>query len=78
MYFESFQEFIHMGGHGFYIWLCYAVVSIALIGYFIYSKSLATSNQKELINFYRRMDARVQNESGINATKSNLKSEEDK
>ncbi len=38
MYFQSFKEFIDMGGHGFYVWLSYAVVLLALIAYFVYSK----------------------------------------
>lgn len=25
MYFDSFQDFIHMGGHGLYVWLAYGV-----------------------------------------------------
>ena len=58
MYFQSFKEFIDMGGHGFYVWLSYAVVLIALIGYFIYSKKQAISCREDLIKFYKRMDSR--------------------
>lgn len=31
MYFDSFSEFIAMGGHGFYVWLAYGVTGFALI-----------------------------------------------
>jgi len=71
MYFNSFEEFIHMGGHGFYVWLCYALVSFALVGYFLYSKSLTAASKKELFNFYRRMDARKTNASEVDAVNSN-------
>jgi len=63
MYFQSFQEFIHMGGHGFYVWLCYGVVLFALVGYFVYSKQLVKSNQKSLIKFYKRMETQQKNTS---------------
>ncbi len=32
MYFDSFQAFFHMGGHGFYVWLSYAIF-VAVIGW---------------------------------------------
>lgn len=25
-YFDSFSEFMQMGGHGFYVWLCWGIV----------------------------------------------------
>lgn len=28
MQFDSFQSFIEMGGHGFYVWLCYGFVAV--------------------------------------------------
>ena len=58
MYFQSFKEFIEMGGHGFSVWLSYAVVFSALVVYFIYSKQLAQTSKKDLVKFYKRMDAR--------------------
>jgi len=60
MYFQSFQEFVEMGGHGFYVWLCYGIVLFSMLSYFFYSIQLAKSNQKELVKFYTRMDARSQ------------------
>jgi|TARA_R110002050_G_scaffold118721_8_gene236252 heme exporter protein D len=29
--FESFSEFIAMGGHGFYVWLSYAIALIVIV-----------------------------------------------
>jgi len=57
MYFNSFEDFIAMGGHGFYVWLCYAVSLSALIFYFVYSNKLASKNKNELKKFYLRLDS---------------------
>lgn len=65
MYFHNFKDFIEMGGHGFYVWLSYAVVLVALVAYFIYSKQAAKSYQKELVKFYKRMDARNQHNADL-------------
>ncbi|MGI9286738.1 MAG: heme exporter protein CcmD [Pseudomonadales bacterium] len=32
MYFDSFAAFVHMDGHGFYVWLAYAVALIVVLG----------------------------------------------
>ncbi len=32
MYFDSLAAFIHMDGHGFYVWLAYAVALIVVLG----------------------------------------------
>lgn len=32
MYFDSFAAFIHMDGHGFYVWLAYAVALVVVLG----------------------------------------------
>ena len=71
MYFQSVQEFIEMDGHGIYVWLCYGIVLFALLGYFVYSKGLVSRNQKALVKFYKRMDARKQNASDNNASEIN-------
>ena len=60
MYFNSFAEFIDMGGRGFYIWLSYGSVFVALSVYYIYSKRKTQNTQQELIKFYKRMDSRSQ------------------
>ena len=60
MYFETFEAFIEMGGHGFYIWLCYALVSISLIGYYLISAKSTTKTKQELKRFYARLDAQNQ------------------
>jgi len=30
MYFDSFEEFIAMGGHGLYVWMAYGVVAVSV------------------------------------------------
>jgi heme exporter protein D len=32
MYFDSFAEFVDMGGHGVFVWSCYAIVLVVLVG----------------------------------------------
>lgn len=32
-YFDSISDFMHMGGHGFYVWLCFfLVIGSVLVG----------------------------------------------
>ncbi len=60
VYFQSFADFIEMGGHGFFVWTSYAVTLIGLLGYYIYSSRLTASNEKELQKFYRKLADREQ------------------
>ncbi|MBV1908560.1 MAG: heme exporter protein CcmD [Kangiellaceae bacterium] len=56
MYFESFEDFIAMGGHGFYVWISYGVAFVALIAYFMLSKRQAAKNILELKKFYLQIE----------------------
>ncbi|WP_207062456.1 heme exporter protein CcmD [Motiliproteus sp. SC1-56] len=40
MYFDSFSEFLAMGGHGPYVWACYALASV-IIGFNVISPLMA-------------------------------------
>lgn len=31
MYFESFSEFLNMGGHGLYVWMAYGLSAVLLV-----------------------------------------------
>lgn len=31
MQFESFSDFLHMGGYGFYVWLSFGITLIAMV-----------------------------------------------
>lgn len=35
-YFSSFQEFLHMGGLGVYVWTCYVITFGCVLGLIIY------------------------------------------
>ena len=31
MYFQTFSDFLHMGGHGWYVWLCWGFVIASIV-----------------------------------------------
>lgn len=35
MFFESFSEFLHMGGHGLFVWLSYGIAGLIIVQNFI-------------------------------------------
>lgn len=37
-YFDSFSAFLHMGGHGAYVWACYALVFGCVAGLIWFAK----------------------------------------
>ncbi|WP_210395707.1 heme exporter protein CcmD [Motiliproteus sediminis] len=43
MYFDSFSDFIAMGGHGLYVWLCYGI-AITILSFNIISPLLKSRN----------------------------------
>ncbi len=49
----SFQEFINMGGHGFYIWSSYMITAVLFIGLFISLKIQKNRLMKQLRRRYR-------------------------
>ncbi len=63
MAFNSFKEFIEMGGYGFYVWSCYAVVLMGMVTYYVLSKRSSNKVINELEKFYRRMDSQNKNQS---------------
>jgi len=65
-YFNNFDDFVAMGGHGFYVWLAYAIVLFGLVFYFVYSGSQNKKKQQELIKFYRRLESRVSSNNNVN------------
>jgi heme exporter protein D len=58
-HFNNFDDFVAMGGHGFYVWLAYALVLFGMVFYFVYSGSQNKKKQQELIKFYRRLESRA-------------------
>lgn len=49
----SFQEFIDMGGYGFYIWSSYLISAVVFIGLFIALKMQKKRLIKQLRRQYR-------------------------
>ena len=55
MFFQSWSDFIHMGGYGFYVWLSYGLSFIAIVALIIQSlmgksavlKSVKREQQRE-------------------------------
>lgn len=50
MYFDSFEAFIAMDGHGPYVWICYGV-ALLILGYNIASPMM---QKKEVLKRIRR------------------------
>ncbi len=50
MYFDSFAAFLDMGGHGFYVWTCYALTLLLLVLNIL----LPLFNKKHILTEQRR------------------------
>ncbi len=50
MYFDNFAAFVHMDGHGFYVWLAYAVALCVLLGLLL----IPGLQKKRFVRTYRR------------------------
>ncbi|MBU2969054.1 heme exporter protein CcmD [Pseudoalteromonas sp. C2R02] len=53
MQFNSFSDFIAMGGYGFYVWLSFGTCALILIGIFLDSK---LSHQRTLNAVAKQID----------------------
>ena len=57
MFFDSFAEFLVMGKHGFYVWLCYGITALVII-----TNILEPIRQrKKLIEQHKRLQRREKN-----------------
>ncbi|MDO4894563.1 heme exporter protein CcmD [Moraxella sp.] len=64
-YFQSIQAFLAMGGHGFYVWLCYAIVFVAVLALIMYARierrqvlaRLGRQHQSRLTNKQRKQQS---------------------
>lgn len=54
MSFDSFADFLAMGGHGLYVWLCYGVGFVVLAANLLGAKQARKSLVKELAQKIRR------------------------
>lgn len=55
MQFDSFREFLVMGGHGPYVWAAYAITLAVLLG-------LVVSARQQRRRFFRQQAARLKRE----------------
>lgn len=54
MAFESFADFLDMGGHGLYVWLCYGLGLLVVLGNLLMPQRQAKQIQRELRRRMRR------------------------
>ncbi|TQV71428.1 heme exporter protein CcmD [Aliikangiella marina] len=66
MFFDSFADFIHMGGHAVFVWSCYGIVLVSLVVTYVFSVRGVDRSKKMLDGYYRRT-ARRDGENGENA-----------
>lgn len=52
MHFDSFSEFINMGGHGIYVWLCYFLGLVIIVGNLV---GPVLKRKSLLLNLTRRL-----------------------
>ena len=54
MAFENFADFLDMGGHGLYVWLCYGLGLLVILGNLLMPQRQAKQIQRELRRRIRR------------------------
>jgi heme exporter protein D len=71
MQFNSFAEFINMGGYAFYVWLSYGV-SVALIIYLIFASIRRNKTVLEQIAMRQKREQRLRQTAEENMKKQGL------
>ncbi len=56
MYFDNFTALLHMDGHGFYVWLAYAVALCVILGLLLFPGI----QKKRFVRTYRQTVVRQQ------------------
>jgi len=54
MAFETFAEFLDMGGHGLYVWLCYALGLVIILANLVLPIQQSKKVQRDLRRRLRR------------------------
>ncbi|MBQ0723879.1 MAG: heme exporter protein CcmD [Cycloclasticus sp.] len=57
MYFDNFADFLAMGKHGFYVWLCYGITAVVIVVNII----APMLQRKKLIEQQARLQRREKN-----------------
>ncbi len=50
----NLEQFLHMDGHGFYVWLSYGVAALVFLGLLFEPRLRRQSLRKRIAAFYRR------------------------
>lgn len=58
MFFDSFSEFLAMGKHGFYVWLCYGITLVVIVA----NVMAPILKRKKLIQQQARLQRREKND----------------
>ena len=64
MSFSNFNEFLAMGGHGLYVWLCYGVGLAVLAGNYLLAGQARRQTLRQLAQRQRREELRQQEVNG--------------
>ena len=48
MYFDSFAEFLRMGGHALYVWVAYGSTLLVLLSAFFITRSMSRSVEENI------------------------------
>ncbi|MBE2897282.1 heme exporter protein CcmD [Pasteurellaceae bacterium 20609_3] len=59
-FFDSFAEFIHMGGYGFYVWLCYGLTALCIFGLIGVSVRERKRLLREIARYHQRQAQQAQ------------------
>ena len=70
MHFDSFAEFIDMGGHGVFVWSCYAIVLVALVANII--RPLQVTRKFQVLQKRALIQQGYQSEKSPNENLSNV------
>ncbi|MFT7558612.1 MAG: heme exporter protein D [Flavobacteriales bacterium] len=54
--FDSFQDFLAMGGDAFYIWLAYGLFALCIISLVVYTKVRRNRIIKKITKFYQTVE----------------------
>lgn len=62
MYFDSLSEFFNMGGHGLYVWSCYAISLVLMAASILLPWLKLKSTRKQLTRQFAREAANSERE----------------
>lgn len=60
-YFKNFSDFLAMGGHGFYVWLCWGLVVFAVLFGILYIKHERQQTYKKITLIQARQQTHTKN-----------------